>query len=197
MGDDAKPKTQNAKPSSEGPESERSWGYDASLIVVARIVVKAIVIALIVVTVIDLVLAITGYRPKNGDRRAYGKGLEEGDSVFFRHSHASVGRRIAWEISCVHADSGCEFHEIVHGGIDKTGAGRCGHINVGVHHHSPIRTVNDFAVDAGNVIEVLVSDLKRSGRSQVTGASGTDRRLHHGAFVVKEVGFLFCQIELN
>ena len=97
----------------------------------------------------------------------------------------------------MHADSRRELHKVAHRRIDKPGAGRCGHIHVGVRDHRPFPTVNDSAINTGNVIEILVCDVKRSGRSQVTRAAGGNRRLHDAAVVVKEVGFLLREIELH
>ena len=95
------------------------------------------------------------------------------------------------------ADSRRELHKVAHRRIDKPGTGRCRHIDVGVHYHRPFPTVNYPPINAGNVIEIFVGDAKRSGRSQVTRASGGNRRLHDAAVVVKEVGFLLCEVELH
>ncbi len=73
------------------------------------------------------------------------------------------------------ADSRCELHKIAHRSIDKPRAGRCGHIHIGVRDHRPFPAVNYPAINTGNVIEILVRDVKRSGRSQVTRAPGTNR----------------------
>ena len=95
------------------------------------------------------------------------------------------------------ADSRCELHKVAHRSIDKPRAGRCGHIHIGVRDHRPFPVVNYPAINTGNVIEILVRDVKRSGRSQVTRAPGTNRRLHDAALVVKEVGLLLREVKLH
>ena len=97
----------------------------------------------------------------------------------------------------MHADTRCELHKVAHRGIDKPRAGRCGHIHIGVRDYRPFPTVNYPAINAGNVIEILVRDMKCSGRSQVTRAPRTNRGLHDAAVVVEEVGFLLREIELH
>jgi hypothetical protein len=96
----------------------------------------------------------------------------------------------------MHAYAGRELHEIPHGRIDKSGAGRRGHIHIGIHNHCPVPAVNDPSVDTGNVVQILVGDLKRSSRRQVTGAPGTNRGLHDSSIVVKQISFLLGEIEL-
>ena len=41
--------------------------------------------------------------------------LKKQSSEISRHPHASVGRRVSWEVSGVHPDSRAEFHKVRHG----------------------------------------------------------------------------------
>jgi hypothetical protein len=181
---------------SKRPKSEWRRSQDPTTIV-TRIVVETIVIALMVVAVVDLVLPVTRNRSEHDDRSADGNDLEKCDGVLFGHSNASVGGGISWEIPGVQAETGRELHEIPHRRVDELGAGRCGHIDIGIRNHRPVLTVDDPPVDAGNVIQILVGDLKCSGRRQVTGPPGTNRRLHDGSIVVEEISLLLGEIELH
>ena len=95
------------------------------------------------------------------------------------------------------ADSRCELHEVAHRSIDKPRAGRCGHVHIGVRDDRPFPPVNYSAINTGNMIEVLVRNVKSSDRSQMTRAPRANRRLHDAAVVVKEVGFLLREVELH
>ena len=97
----------------------------------------------------------------------------------------------------MHADSWRELHKIAHRRIDKPRSGRGRHIHIRIRDYRPFPAINNSAINTGNVIKVLVRDVKCSARSQVTGAPGANRRLHDAAVVVKEVGFLLREIELH
>ena len=74
----------------------------------------------------------------------------------------------------MHANTRGELHEIPHRRVDELGAGRSWHVHISVRHHCPASPVNDSSVDTGNVVQVLVGDMKRSCRRQVTWAAGAD-----------------------
>ncbi len=97
----------------------------------------------------------------------------------------------------MHANTRGELHEIPHGRIDELGAGRGWHVHISIRHHGPASAVNDSTVDTGDVVEVLVGDLKRSCRRQVTGAAGADRGLYDRSIVVKKIRLLLREIELH
>jgi hypothetical protein len=51
----------------------------------------------------------------NSDWRSDLNPLKKQSSEISRHPHASVGRRVPWEISGVHPDCRAEFHKVRHG----------------------------------------------------------------------------------
>jgi hypothetical protein len=97
----------------------------------------------------------------------------------------------------MHANTRGELHEIPHGRIDKLGAGRGWHIHISIRHHGATSAVNDSTVDTGDVVQVLVGDMKRSCRRQVTGAAGADRGFYDRSVVIQKIGLLLREIELH
>jgi hypothetical protein len=59
---------------------------------------------------------------------------------------------ITREITCMHANTRGELHEIPHGRIDKLGADRGWHVHIGIRNHGPAPAVNDPSVDTGDVV---------------------------------------------
>src|SRR5262245_9333919 len=90
-----------------------------------------------------------------------------------------------------------KLHEIAHGRIDEPSPCRCRHVDVGIQDHGSTRAVNNAAVDAGDMVQILVGDTKGSSRREVAWSSGRDGRLHDCSIMVQEVNLLFCKIELD
>ena len=180
----------------EWPKSERCRSQGPSPIV-TRIVVKLIVIALILVAVVDLILPVPRNRSEHDHRSSDGDSPVKSYCVLLRHPHATVRGGITREISCVHANTRGKLHKIPHGRIDELGAGRGWHVHISIRHHGPTAAVNDSSVDTGDVVQVLVGDMKRSCRRQVTGAAGADLGLDDCSVVIKKIGLLLREIELH
>jgi len=94
----------------------------------------------------------------------------------------------------MHANTRGELHEIPHRRIDKLSADRSWHVHIGISNHRPASTVNDPPIDTGDVVKVLVCNMKRSCWCQVTGTAGTDLGGHNRSIVIKEISFLLGEI---
>ena len=97
----------------------------------------------------------------------------------------------------MHANTRGELHEIPHRRIDKLRVNWGWHVHIGVRNYGPTPAVNDPPVDTGDVVQVLVCDMKRPRWRQVTGAAGADLGHHDRSIVIEQISFLLGEIELH
>jgi len=95
------------------------------------------------------------------------------------------------------ADPGRKIHVVPHRCIHEMSPVSDRHIHVRIRDDCTSILVNNFAVNAGRVIQVFVSDLKCAGRRQMTVPARADRRLHDRPIVIQEIGFLITKVDLH
>jgi hypothetical protein len=80
---------------------------------------------------------------------------------------------------------------------DNPGDIRGWHVHISIRHHSPDSAINDSSIDTGDVIQILVGDMKRSCRRQMTGAAGANLGFHDCSVVAKKISLLLREIQLH
>lgn len=152
---------------------------------------------IVISVVVGLILTSARRRAEDGYGSANGNSLEKCYGLFLRHPDASMRSRITGQVACVEPYAGSKLHEITHWRIDESSPNRPGHVDIRIQDDGSARAINDAAIDAGDMLQILIGDTKGSGRCQVAGSSRRDWRFHDGAVVVQQINLLLREIELD
>ena len=71
------------------------------------------------------------------------------------------------------------------------------HVHVRIHDNSASSLIDNFPVDRRVMIEVFLRDLETAGGSLEAAAAARDRRLEDDIAMVKEIGALIAEIDLQ
>jgi len=132
------------------------------------------------------------------DRRTYLGSLEKLDSVLLRHSDATMGIRMPREKPRVETDCRLKLHVVSHGRLHEFEPGWDLHVFISVWNNDLFRRrVAKETVKARRMVQVFVRDPEVAGRRFVTRPPGTDGRPENHPTMVRQIGFLVAQINLN
>lgn len=115
------------------------------------------------------------YPFKNCDRRADVNRMIKGDRPIFGKAHTAVGRRVTWQITCVHSIRAAEPHEVMHRRGDKFSARGNAHVDVRVRDEGVAVAIDDPAVDRRSVTQVLLDDSESTRRCPESRAASGNR----------------------
>src|SRR5262249_58336932 len=114
----------------------------------------------IVIVFVGLILAGARRRAKDGYGSADGNSLEKCYGLLLRHSDAPMRGRVAGQVACVEPYTGSKLHKITHRCINESSPNRPRHVDIRIQNDGSTRAINDAAIDAGDMLQILVGDTK-------------------------------------
>ncbi len=129
-------------------------------------------------------------RPDHGD-------VIEKLGIAGRHSDASVRGRITRKRSRVHSRCAIETQEPLHRRLLEMAAGRNRSRAIGAALHHVASGINDFPVERGMMIRILLDDFKVTDRSRMSKPSTRDWGGVDDFTVLIEGGSLGSEVEVN
>jgi hypothetical protein len=132
------------------------------------------------------------------DQRTHLGSLEKFDSVLLPHSDATMGIRMTREKPRVETDCRLKLQVVSHGRLHEFQPGRDLHVFISVWNNNLFRRrVAKETVKARRMVQIFIRDPEVAGRRFVARPPGTDGRPENHSTVVRQIGFLVGQINLN